>query len=76
MLGHQKTLASLTEDQQKAVLALKEIQKTQLFIGVSPEVTATDFAQVNITRETDAVRASAREQELFALCGYDPSNTT
>jgi len=76
MAGQQKPLAGLTKDQQNAVSVLKERQETQLFIGVSPEVTATDFAQVNIIRATDAVRASAREQELFALCGYTPSNTT
>lgn len=68
-------LTGLTSDQQKAILKLLENQKGRMFIGIFPETTASDFRTVNSLRITDEAKANSNEQALFALCGYDPSNT-
>ncbi len=69
-------IKGLTEDQSKAVVKLKKYQRKKFFRGISIKFLIVDFKRSNILRATDPTKADSNEQALFALCGYDPSNTS
>ena len=68
-------IEGLTEDQSKAVAVLQQYQKTKYFSGISIGILIEDFRAVNTLKNTNPVKADANEKALFALCGYDPSNS-
>lgn len=69
-------IEGLTENQSKAVQKLQEDQKTKLFRGISIKFLISDFKTVNTLRENNPTKADSNEKALFALCGYDPINTS
>ena len=69
-------IEGLTKDQSKAFAKLQEDQKGKIFRGISYKHLINDFKAVNTLRETDPIKATSNENSLFALCGYDPSNTS
>ncbi len=68
-------MTGLTDDQQKAIQSLLNIQKKRMHIGISYETIASDFRALNTLRKTDSFKADAREEEWFAICNYDPKKT-
>lgn len=69
-------IEGLTEDQNKAVAQWEKNQESKFFRGTSIAWVIHDFKVANILRETDPAKADSNEKALFALCGYDPSNTS
>ena len=66
----------LTEAQSKAVAKLTKDQEPKLFRGISIPLVIADFKRANILKATNPEKAASNEKALFALCGYDPSNTS
>lgn len=69
-------LEGLTDLQKKAVQKLIDDQTKKFFRGISIKFLIIDFKSANELKKTDPLKADSNEKALFALCGYDPTNTS
>lgn len=69
-------IEGLTKEQCKAIAQWEKNQASKFFCGISIAWVIHDFKIANILRDTDPAKANSNEKALFALCGYDPSNTS